>query len=123
MDSSLEYQIDITHQCALVTYHARPEFSEWKATMDLLFADPRFRSNFAIVLDATRVPNPPAIECVGEAVRYIDSKIERFPMLRWAMVAANASSFRVGQMAEKMVRINSLRTFGSVKEAMAWVVE
>ncbi len=121
MPSSLHYAIDQERHCAVVTYEQQPDFAEWKLVMDAIFADSRFHPSFGILLDRSRISVAPSTAYVGQQVRYIDARNERFARLRWAVVAPDVASFGVGRMSEKMVRPNSMRTFHSLQEAMEWL--
>jgi hypothetical protein len=121
MPSPLEHTFDPARRLVLVDYARQPTFEEWEATMDLVFADPRFQPTFRILLDRTRLSGAPLLVYVGQQVQYFERKRLRFPALRWAVIATDVYSYGLGQMAEKMVRPDTMRVFLGTREAMEWL--
>jgi hypothetical protein len=121
MPSPLEYIIDPDRRLVQVNYARQPAFGEWEAAMDLLFADPRFQPTFGILLNRTRLTGAPLPDYIGRQVQYFERKCQQFPALRWAVVATDVYSYGLGQMAEKMVRADTVRVFLGSKEAMEWL--
>jgi hypothetical protein len=121
MTKPLYVEFDVEHRSVRVVYQAQPSFEQWEATINEVFEDPRFQPGFGILLDRSRILKPATSEYMSRLLDFVDRHAEI--AARWAILASDLASFRMGRKAETASSKANVRTFIDRHSAELWLCE
>lgn len=121
---ALTYEIDPELGLVLITRTHTPSFDEWRAFMETLLGDTRFRPGTAILEDRRAERGVQARPEVEIMAAWIRANAGRLGHNRWAIVVdpsalAAYGMVRVGEFLTDRSGV-SLRGFTSLETARAW---
>lgn len=121
---ALTYEIHPLQGLVTITRTHHPTFDEWRAFMERLLIDPKFRSGSAIVDDRRCVSAAPSRNEVEIIAAWIRTNAPRFGDIRWAVVVdpAAQAAFGMARVSESLTDRSgvTVRPFTSLDVARAW---
>lgn len=124
-DVPLTFEIDPQLSLIAITRSHNPTFDEWRAFMEGLLSDARFRPGQAIIEDRRADRSVPTRNDVETAAAWVRTNAARLGQIRWAVVLDPAAlaafgMVRVGEFLTDRSGV-ALRAFTSIETARAWV--
>lgn len=122
------YQIGEDRGLVTISYESPVTFDRWRATMDRVLADPRFRPGFSFLGDRRAIESAVSSEHVEAEVTYMVDRRAHLGQGRWANLvhASNKADYGMGRMSEILAELKGtlpVRTFDRLEDALAWLEE
>jgi hypothetical protein len=100
-------------------------FEEWAAAVDAGLRDPGFRPGMGLVHDARRMGRVPSPDEANRRVEFLQRRMERMKISRWAVVVASSrpAQYGMAHMAEAFADVAGapFRVFkDDFPDAIAW---
>ncbi|MEQ1860643.1 MAG: hypothetical protein ABMA13_11970 [Chthoniobacteraceae bacterium] len=116
------YEIDATLRLVRLNYGGiHPTISEWKATMQTIFADPRFGPGCSFLFDKRGCPAA-TTQYVKDASEFYLAHTDKLEIARWAILVSDPLSFGMSRMTEGYCGSReNVRAFIDLAEAERWL--
>lgn len=119
----VSYDIDLDASFVILRFTGETDFAAYRAVMDGVLADPRFRPGMCWLSDRRATTELPSADFVRRLTDYIGTHSPTFARCGWAVVTGTLGDYGMARMAELLSERHEadVRAFMDYDEAVAWL--
>ena len=120
---AITHSIDPTRGIVTLHYESEPDFTQWQAAMEAVFADPVFRPGMGFLADRRAVLHSPDREYLRSISKYVNRQGERVRGGRWASLVTSPEHYGGAPIGQTFIEGDSIEVavFLDADAARRWI--